>query len=341
MTTTWTRRHPINIPVKFIGGASALFLSACALSDGRDSEPAPSTTNKAAAVEARIDYRDMTSGGYQGIRTYLDNNVGRIKSGCHARNAIIQIDDIRVLCVTGALNEERQAGLDREEFDYAYVWSGGGAADTAIRLGKAISRNEAPLIVESYCLSSCANYLVPAAYGLYMLDGSVIAIHGTMPRGRQAYIMSQLRHESRGMDQASRDHFVEGESFGDKVLRYFREYPEFAEKNVMMEMSYFKDIGIDDGFVTRYNEVVRRLKTRGDYICEPDGIVNLVVGPKHLQEFSINIVRQWFPESRKFYLEKLYTAAEEGVIIFDYDDHPFSLKKKKFVSEAYCKSDVD
>ncbi len=56
--------------------------------------------------------------------------------------------------------------------------SGGGDVAAALDLADAIVEKRLSIIVNRYCLSSCANYLFPAAKTKIVLDGGVVGFHG-------------------------------------------------------------------------------------------------------------------------------------------------------------------
>lgn len=59
------------------------------------------------------------------------------------------------------------------------VNSGGGAVDDAAKIGLLIHKNKLSVIVDGYCISSCANYFVTAASSVYLLNG-LIGYHGNI-----------------------------------------------------------------------------------------------------------------------------------------------------------------
>lgn len=91
------------------------------------------------------------------------------------------------ICIKGAI-EEDAVGLVRrgfEEFegvDIIVVNSLGGSVEANLSIAETIIEHETSLIVDSYCLSSCANYLLPAAKYRYLLNDSIIGWHGGPPR---------------------------------------------------------------------------------------------------------------------------------------------------------------
>ena len=58
------------------------------------------------------------------------------------------------------------------------VRSGGGSVVGALEIAKEMNKRKINMIVDKYCLSSCANYLFIAAYKKSLLSGSVLGFHG-------------------------------------------------------------------------------------------------------------------------------------------------------------------
>ncbi len=59
------------------------------------------------------------------------------------------------------------------------VNSEGGDVFLAHEIGYRIGQTDRHVIVEKYCLSSCANYFIPAAKSVELKAGAVIGLHGT------------------------------------------------------------------------------------------------------------------------------------------------------------------
>jgi len=58
------------------------------------------------------------------------------------------------------------------------ITSSGGEVEAAIHLARWVFANKLDIIVEKYCLSSCANYVFPAGQHKTIRTGSVVAWHG-------------------------------------------------------------------------------------------------------------------------------------------------------------------
>lgn len=81
-------------------------------------------------------------------------------------------------CISADSTQVLQLALERDPKRPLVVQSGGGDVKSALVLAATIARLQIPLIVRGYCLSSCANYLLPAAPVVDAEVGGVIGFHG-------------------------------------------------------------------------------------------------------------------------------------------------------------------
>ncbi|MDH0868004.1 hypothetical protein [Mitsuaria sp. GD03876] len=68
--------------------------------------------------------------------------------------------------------------LERQPSARLLVRSGGGAVNAAIEAATVMARQRTRLTIRGQCLSSCANYWLPAAASVDVEEGSVIGFHG-------------------------------------------------------------------------------------------------------------------------------------------------------------------
>ena len=68
--------------------------------------------------------------------------------------------------------------MENPEVDLIDINSKGGEATTGLNLGEFIFRNNLSVRVNSYCMSSCANYVFTAGKVKYINSNSIIAFHG-------------------------------------------------------------------------------------------------------------------------------------------------------------------
>jgi hypothetical protein len=58
------------------------------------------------------------------------------------------------------------------------IRSHGGDAEVALRLGELLYSKDAIVILRDYCLSACANYLLPAARQTFVMPHTIVGWHG-------------------------------------------------------------------------------------------------------------------------------------------------------------------
>jgi hypothetical protein len=93
------------------------------------------------------------------------------------------------------------------------------------------------VVIDGPCLSSCANYLVPVARQLYLTRRAVIAMHGSVPRGKQGYAMS-AQVPGTEPDTAA-------------VARRLQEFAAIRQGLLAEETALFDLVLVDDAYLTR------------------------------------------------------------------------------------------
>jgi len=86
-----------------------------------------------------------------------------------------------VLAFSGCINEpiaDRFIVEINNKPRVVLIQSTGGDALAAIRMAKAIYKNNSSLVIRDICYSACANYLMPAAKNVVVEDGAIIGYHG-------------------------------------------------------------------------------------------------------------------------------------------------------------------
>ncbi len=68
--------------------------------------------------------------------------------------------------------------LDRRPLASLLVRSNGGAVNAAVEVAEVLARHRTRMVIRGQCLSSCANYWLPAAGSVDVEDGSAIGFHG-------------------------------------------------------------------------------------------------------------------------------------------------------------------
>lgn len=142
-----------------------------------------------------------------------------------------------VLIYRGEINAERNASLFARAQaitpEQLRITSGGGAVKAGIALGHWVYEQNLTLVVEEYCLSSCANYVFPAAPRKRLLPGALVAWHGNYRHLLETGLWREdaaARMQNRGEDRAT-------------ALVRAR---QFTEQLVSLEEDFFERIGVDD-----------------------------------------------------------------------------------------------
>lgn len=262
----------------------------------------------------------------------LENEL-KIQHACNQRKGVIKINDTSILCFDGYIEKTHLEPVitGKEPFSIAYINSGGGDVLAAMTLGRKIHNNDAYLIIDKNCHSSCSNYLIPAAKKLYITDNTVITMHGNPPRNKLGFIGSVLRAEGIKREDVVKDMSILFDRLNNK-----KDYQKHVKEFVLVEVKYFSYIGINEAYVTRFNEIKRTLKVRKNYVCNPPKGLFLIIGPEYLNEFYISVVRPWFPHDKSKYVELLSGYEDNYSLLFDFEEDPFWLSGRGLVSKQDC-----
>ena len=91
-------------------------------------------------------------------------------------------------CINDPIAERFIVEINKNPKDII-IQSTGGDALAAIRMAKAIYKNNSSLVIRGVCYSACANYLMPAAKNVVVEDGAIIGYHGDIRiLGKQQFI---------------------------------------------------------------------------------------------------------------------------------------------------------
>ncbi|MFZ6735190.1 hypothetical protein ACO0LG_24935 [Undibacterium sp. Ji42W] len=137
---------------------------------------------------------------------------------CLAWSATYQVDPgNKVLRMTGEIVDEDAKQIEEylgTGIETIIVRSGGGSVVGALEIAKEINKRKINLIVDKYCLSSCANYLFIAAYKKSLLPESVLGFHGGV------YGKAPIQGPKSGKSKKGN---MSMESFWKKDSRFFQE----------------------------------------------------------------------------------------------------------------------
>jgi hypothetical protein len=101
-------------------------------------------------------------------------DVQRKGRGIEVRGTILNADAARIVAL-----------LDSDTHSLR-VRSSGGELEAAITIGLALHRRGLPVVVDGICASACAQFILPAAAWVHVLDDSVIALHAASHGALQA-----------------------------------------------------------------------------------------------------------------------------------------------------------
>jgi hypothetical protein len=113
----------------------------------------------------------VTAGGLVGGGTADAAEVLRKGHGIELRGTIVQADAARVIAL-----------IDNDTHSLR-VRSSGGELEAAIDIGLALHKRGLPVVVDGSCASACAQFILPAAAWVQVLDDSVIALHASSHGG--------------------------------------------------------------------------------------------------------------------------------------------------------------
>lgn len=235
------------------------------------------------------------------------------------------------ICFTGVIDEpntEELLSAINKFPDYTLIINSvGGRVDLAIDIGKAIHLNEMRLLVNGLCFSSCANYLVPAAFKLAVWENSFIIMHGSLPREFFGYYNI---YKSQPTGSQTR------QDVPDNFDELYDKFPDFLTTEVVEESKYFAQIRQSEQYLHRYWEVLRNLRVYGEAKCIPKTGFELIVGPKYLSEFVLtNHDFIWWPD-RAEVLETVSKLRGNSVITLDMDLMPSWVPELGVVSQEEC-----
>lgn len=236
-----------------------------------------------------------------------------------------------VVCLKQEITPELADVIDHHEepVEVIVVDTVGGDVAASMRIGRRIFKDKSEIVVDGECSSSCGNYLAPIGHRkLHVTEGSVIAIHGTPPRGLFGFIEARRVASGKSVEELTAD--------PETFYGYQRAFPDHVRDVVIPEVQYFADINEDEAYATRFAEVMRTLAMRESYGCAPDGPALLIVGPKWMSRFRINSKNVWWEEDRRALIDRLPDSFRSAMLIIDGDEHPSWIPGRGFVTPQDC-----
>jgi hypothetical protein len=135
--------------------------------------------------------------------------------------------------VSAQHNDEFFARVKGQKIKRLLITSSGGEVEAGIALGRWVFLNQVDVIVEDYCLSSCANYVFPAARYKTIKPRAIVAWHGNyhhlLHTGLwREEVQSRMQRNSESSEQATKHVFTQ------------------VKQLVAMEKEFFRQIGVDE-----------------------------------------------------------------------------------------------
>jgi hypothetical protein len=182
-----------------------------------------------------------------------------------------------VVAYDGELLAEGLAALVRDEHGLRILMirSGGGSIEVGMDFGEWVLARGLAVVVQDYCLSSCANYVFVAGHSKAVLRGGVVAWHGS---ARQADVEAQI-------ERAIAARALSKEDAAAERAKAFA----FRDRVRARQDAFFQRVAVDE-CVTRIGNV--RLGARGLFSMSVRdmkrfGIDGVVEGPEREQDIPL------------------------------------------------------
>lgn len=251
------------------------------------------------------------------------------------------------ICFDGVISEATKIVLLRHIYEYpeytVVVNSPGGEVPAALEIGLAFFELETRLIIYGNCNSSCANYLLPAAFRLVVWDNARVILHGSLPRQAPDYLKLKLGHlltrirEEGGHD----DDIRKSSAVGAALNEAMDEFPEYISTDVAQESAFFATIGPDETYLHRYWEAQRNIYRYAQEQCHPETGFILVVGPEYVNEFRItNVEYFWWPPPQEM-VKVAHPKGDRSVVVLDMNLMPSWVPGLGFTSQSDCLKNLD
>lgn len=211
-------------------------------------------------------------------RLQLVGDVVVERSGARLRyRGEITLDGVAALKTLG-----KDAAIDE-----LAITSSGGEINAGMDLGEWVFDRGVTVVVDEYCLSSCANYVFPAAWQKVLSRGAVVAWHGS---ARQPDLHAQL---VRVVDDQIKALALAGKDRTQELERRRQAVTDYLGRSIARQDSFFERIGVSE-YVTRVGR--ERYGIEGLYTLPVQdmarfGIVN-VLAPDGDDERDVSAVQQ-------------------------------------------------
>jgi hypothetical protein len=176
--------------------------------------------------------------------------------------------------------------IKTEKYKSLVIQSGGGDIVAAMKLGEVIFDNELNIIVNNYCISSCANYIFPAGKKKIINENSIVVWHGDARQKNFKRELIDLENKiaSNGAAMSEKD---------VKRLQYRR-------LSIKMQDDFYLKIGID-GSLARIGQEMANVEKRVNLWTIPVDLMHVfgirnIDAPKNYG--SVEYCEKWMKKFR-------------------------------------------
>jgi hypothetical protein len=141
---------------------------------------------------------------------------------------------------SGPITEEAadtlEAALAAAPTSALRVRSGGGSTTAGRRMGRLVAKHRLTVVVDEYCVSSCANYLFTAGARRVIAEGGVVVWHG-----------NDSQKDGREFAQCGRTvSSLDGSSWLPAEISEMASDADAIAQRVADDLAFFKEIGVND-----------------------------------------------------------------------------------------------
>ncbi|WP_028572875.1 hypothetical protein [Desulfonatronum lacustre] len=125
------------------------------------------------------------------------------------------------------------------------IASGGGEINAGMRLGEWVFDNQADVVVEKMCMSSCANYVFTAGRRKIIRANAIVGWHGNALQKEgmsEADVRAEIIQAYDQLDEQAKNKF-DLEALLAQTIQQTREYMENSKAN---QARFFEKIGVDE-----------------------------------------------------------------------------------------------
>lgn len=129
------------------------------------------------------------------------------------------------------------------------ISSGGGEINAGMRLGDWIFDNNADIVIERVCASSCANYVFTAGRQKTLNEGAIVAWHGNILQ-KTGLSIEDLRETVRQTYETLSEDVKKDLDLETMIAQAILQIQEYRAASIENQARFFKKIGVDE-FICR------------------------------------------------------------------------------------------